>query len=58
MAAANLALDEMASGDQAEADRLLADVLPCYEETLTAEHPEARAAAQRTRLTAEIEPYY
>jgi hypothetical protein len=58
MAAANLALDEMASGDQAEADQLLADVLPRYEETLTAEHPEARAAAQRTRLTAEIEPYY
>ena len=27
------------------------------QETLTAEHPEARAAAQRIRITAEIEPY-
>ena len=57
MAAANLAIDEAASGDQAEAERRLADALRRYEETLTAEHPEARAAAQRTRLTAEIEPY-
>jgi hypothetical protein len=32
-------------------------VLRRYEATLTTEHPEARAAAQRTRLTAEIEPY-
>jgi tetratricopeptide (TPR) repeat protein len=57
MAAANLAIDEAASGDQAGADRRLADVLRRYEATLTTEHPEARAAAQRTRLTAEIEPY-
>jgi hypothetical protein len=57
MAAANLTIDEAASGDQAEADRRHADVLRHYEKTLTAEHPEARAAAQRIRLTAEIEPY-
>ena len=57
MAAANLAIDEAASGDQEAADRRLADVLRRYEATLTTEHPEARAAAQRTRLTAEIEPY-
>jgi len=57
IAASNLALDEAASGDQAEADSLLADVLRSYRETLTAEHPAARAAAQRTRLTSEIELY-
>lgn len=56
MAAANLAIDEAASGNRA-ADGLLADVLRRYADTLTTEHPEARAAAQRTRLTAEIEPY-
>lgn len=42
MAAANLAMDEAAAGNQAEAERLLADVLSRYERTLTAEHPEAR----------------
>jgi tetratricopeptide (TPR) repeat protein len=57
MAAANLASDEMAAGDQAAGERRLSDVLRAYERTLTLEHPEARAAAQRTRLTAEIEPY-
>ena len=55
--AANLAIDVAASGSQARADRLREDALRRYEETLTKEHPEARAAAQRTRLTAEIEPY-
>ena len=43
MAAANLAIDEAASGNRPQADRLLADALRRYEETLTAEHPEARA---------------
>jgi tetratricopeptide (TPR) repeat protein len=57
MAAANLAIDEAAAGDRATAERRLADVLLSYERTLTLEHPEARAAAQQTRLTAEIEPY-
>jgi len=57
MAAANLAIDVAASGSQARADRLREDALRRYEETLTKEHPEARAAAQGTRLTAEIEPY-
>jgi tetratricopeptide (TPR) repeat protein len=57
IAASNLALDRAAAGDRAEADRLLADVLRKYEKTLTAEHPVARAAAQRTRITAEIELY-
>jgi tetratricopeptide (TPR) repeat protein len=56
MAAANLSIDEAAAGDPAGADRRLADVLRRYERTLTLEHPEARAAAQGTRLTAEIEP--
>ena len=57
MAGANLAVDEAAAGNQADAEQRLADVLRRYEETLTLEHPEARAAANWTRLTAEIEPY-
>lgn len=57
MAAANLASDEATAGDRASGERRLAEVLRRYERTLTLEHPEARAAAQRTRLTAEIEPY-
>jgi tetratricopeptide (TPR) repeat protein len=57
MAAANLSSDETAAGDQAAGERRLAEVLRGYERTLTLEHPEARAAAARTRLTAEIEPY-
>jgi tetratricopeptide (TPR) repeat protein len=57
MAAANLSSDEAAAGDEPSAERHLAEVLRSYERTLTLEHPEARAAAQRTRLTAEIEPY-
>jgi tetratricopeptide (TPR) repeat protein len=57
MAAANLSADEAAAGDPDAGERRLADVLLRYERTLTLEHPEARAAALRTRLTAEIEPY-
>ncbi len=57
MAEANLFIDEAAAGDQVGAELRLADVLHRYEQTLTLEHPEARAAAQGTRLTAEIEPY-
>jgi tetratricopeptide (TPR) repeat protein len=57
MAAANLSSDEAAAGDVASAERRLAAVLRGYELTLTLEHPEAREAAQRSRLTAEIEPY-
>ena len=57
MAAVNLAIDEAASGNQARAGRLHAEALRQYEQTLTTEHPEARAAAQWTRITAEIEPY-
>jgi hypothetical protein len=57
MSAVNLAIDEAALGNAAEADRLLAGALSRYEATLTTEHPEALAAARRTRLTAEIEPY-
>jgi tetratricopeptide repeat protein/NB-ARC domain-containing protein len=57
VAASNLALDRAAAGDQAEAERLVADVLRKYEKTLTAGHPVARAAANRTRITAEIELY-
>jgi hypothetical protein len=56
MAAANLSIDEAAAGDGVSAEQRLADVLGKYAETLTLEHPEARAAAQWTRLTAEIEP--
>jgi tetratricopeptide (TPR) repeat protein len=56
MAAANLAMDEAAAGDHEGAQRLLADVLSRYEQTLTLEHPAARAAAQGIRLNAEIEP--
>jgi tetratricopeptide (TPR) repeat protein len=57
MAAANLSSDEAAAGDKVNGDRRLAETLVSYERTLTLEHPEARAAAQRSRLTAEIEPY-
>jgi NB-ARC domain/Tetratricopeptide repeat len=57
IAGTNLAVDEAAAGNQAEAEQRLADVLRRYEETLTLEHPEARAAKNWTRLTAEIEPY-
>jgi tetratricopeptide (TPR) repeat protein len=56
MAAANLCIDEAAAGDRDGAERRLAELLPRYEETLTREHPEARAALQGIRLTAEIEP--
>lgn len=56
MAAANLCIDEGAAGDGDGAERRLNEVLPRYEETLTREHPEARAAEQGIRLTAEIEP--
>ena len=44
-------------GESPEAERLREDALRRYEETLTMEHPEARAAQQGTRLTAEFEPY-
>jgi tetratricopeptide (TPR) repeat protein len=57
MAEANLSSDESVAGDEAGGHQRLADVLRRYAQTLTLEHPEARAAAQRTRLTAEIEPY-
>jgi hypothetical protein len=62
MVAANLSRDEIAAGEEGDKDnptgeRRLAGVLRGYERTLTLEHPEARAAAQGTRLTAEIEPY-
>jgi tetratricopeptide (TPR) repeat protein len=57
MAAANLSIDEAAAGNQAKAQQYLAQALRGYEQTLLHEHPEARAAAQRIRLTAEIEPY-
>ena len=57
MAEANLSSDEATAGNEADADRRLAGVLRRYERTLTLEHPEARAAAQRTRQTAEVEPY-
>lgn len=57
MAAANLSCDEAATGDSATGGQRLSEALRGYERTLTLEHPEARAAAQRSRLTAEIEPY-
>jgi tetratricopeptide (TPR) repeat protein len=56
MTAANLSIDEEAAGDEASAARRLDDVLSKYADTLNQEHPEARAAAERIRLTAEIEP--
>ena len=57
MAAVNLAIDVEESGGQARAERLREEALRRYAETLTMEHPEARAARLGTRLTAEIEPY-
>jgi tetratricopeptide (TPR) repeat protein len=57
MAAANLSGDETAAGEVFSGARRLAWTMDRYERTLTLEHPEARAAAQRARLTAEIEPY-
>jgi hypothetical protein len=56
MATANLAMDQSAAGDEAGAEQQLTRVLSKYMDTLGMEHPEARAAAQWTRLTAEIEP--
>jgi Tetratricopeptide repeat len=56
IAAANLCIDEADGGDRAGAERRLTEVLRRYEETLTLEHPEARAATQGARLTAEVEP--
>lgn len=56
MAATNLSIDEVAAGDVADAEQRLAETLSAYGQSLTLEHPEARAAAQRVRLTAEIEP--
>jgi hypothetical protein len=50
-------MDEVAAGDRANGESRLAEALGMYERTLTLEHPEVRAAAQRTRLTGEIEPY-
>lgn len=57
MAAANLAIDEAAAGNTEGAEKRLRDVLRRYGQVLTLEHPEARAAANWNRLTAEIEPY-
>jgi tetratricopeptide (TPR) repeat protein len=57
IARANLSSDEAATGDDADGDRRLAEVLSRFALTLTLEHPDARSAAQRSRLTAEIEPY-
>ncbi len=57
IAGTNLAVDEATAGNQADAEQRLDDILRRYEETLTLEHPEARAARNWTRLTAEIEPY-
>lgn len=57
MATVNLAIDLAAAGSDSRAERLREDALRRYEETLTMEHPEARAAQQGTRLTAEFEPY-
>jgi len=56
MAAANLAIDE-AAGDRRAGEVRLGGVLRGYEQTLGMEHPEARAAASGSRLTAEIEPF-
>ena len=57
MATVNLAIDVAAAGSDFRAEQLREDALRRYEETLTMEHPEARAAQQGTRLTAEFEPY-
>jgi tetratricopeptide (TPR) repeat protein len=62
VAGANLSRDEVAAGDSGtekdpRGERRLAEVLRGYDRTLTLEHPEARAATNRDRLTAEIEPY-
>ena len=57
MATVNLAIDLADAGSHPRAERLREDALQRYEETLTMEHPEARAAHQGTRLTAEFEPY-
>ena len=57
IAAANLAIDEASAGDQVSSDQRLKDVLRRYEGALMLEHPEARAAREGVRLTAEIDPY-
>ena len=52
---ANLAIDEAAAGNQEAADRWREYALVRYKKTLTLEHPDARAADQGNRVTAEIE---
>jgi tetratricopeptide (TPR) repeat protein len=57
MVAANLSIDEASAGDRASSDQRREDVLRRYEGALMFEHPEARAARNGIRLTAEIDPY-
>jgi tetratricopeptide (TPR) repeat protein len=54
-AAANLALDLRATGDGDAARALEAEALTGYDSTLTLEHPQARIASQRGRVSLDIE---
>jgi tetratricopeptide (TPR) repeat protein len=54
-AAANLALDRRATGDADAARELEAEALAGYDSTLTLEHPQARIASQRGRVSVDIE---
>jgi hypothetical protein len=50
-------MDEAAAGDRRGGELRLTGVLRGYEQKLGLEHPETRAAASGSRLTAEIEPF-
>jgi propanediol dehydratase small subunit len=54
--AANLSLDRRAVNDPGAED-LLADTLRLYNETLSLDHPMARAAEGRARINFDIEPF-
>lgn len=54
--AANLALDMRDAGDEEASSSLWRDTLATYETGLTLEHPQARQASDRQRITVDIEP--
>jgi hypothetical protein len=55
-ASANLALDLRATGDEERARELREQTLAAYDDRLSAEHPQARRAAQQGRVNVDIEP--
>lgn len=56
--ASNLSLDRRADGDAESADTLFEDTMKRLTAALGPEHPEARRAAQRGRMSLDIEPMH